>query len=241
MQLLIIRHAEPDYSIDSLTEKGWREAEALSKYMEHVPVNEFYVSPLGRAQDTASLTLKRLNKTATTLPWLKEFPARVKHLDRPNELHAAWDWLPEDWANNPMFYDVNNWYKHPIFEEANVKEIYDDVIKNFRSFLKDHGYEKLGNTYKVLNSNHDTICFFCHFGIECVLLSDLFSVSPMTMWHDLAAAPSSISSIYTEERKEGTASFRMNYFGSTTHLYLANEEPSFMARFAECYKDDNDH
>ena len=30
MKLLIVRHAEPDYSIDSLTEKGWREAEYLS-------------------------------------------------------------------------------------------------------------------------------------------------------------------------------------------------------------------
>ena len=26
MRLIFIRHAEPDYSIDSLTEKGWREA-----------------------------------------------------------------------------------------------------------------------------------------------------------------------------------------------------------------------
>ena len=25
MRLIFIRHAEPDYSIDSLTEKGWRE------------------------------------------------------------------------------------------------------------------------------------------------------------------------------------------------------------------------
>ena len=27
MKLIIIRHGDPDYSIDSLTEKGWREAE----------------------------------------------------------------------------------------------------------------------------------------------------------------------------------------------------------------------
>ena len=27
MKIIFIRHAEPDYSIDSLTEKGWREAE----------------------------------------------------------------------------------------------------------------------------------------------------------------------------------------------------------------------
>ncbi len=31
MKLLIIRHGDPDYTIDSLTEKGRREAQLLSK------------------------------------------------------------------------------------------------------------------------------------------------------------------------------------------------------------------
>ena len=30
MKLLIVRHGDPDYAIDSLTEKGWREAKLLS-------------------------------------------------------------------------------------------------------------------------------------------------------------------------------------------------------------------
>ena len=30
MNIYIIRHAEPDYEHDSLTEKGWREAELLA-------------------------------------------------------------------------------------------------------------------------------------------------------------------------------------------------------------------
>ena len=30
MNLIFIRHAEPDYTIDSLTEKGFREAEMLA-------------------------------------------------------------------------------------------------------------------------------------------------------------------------------------------------------------------
>ena len=31
MKILIVRHGDPDYSIDSLTEKGWKEAEYLSE------------------------------------------------------------------------------------------------------------------------------------------------------------------------------------------------------------------
>ena len=241
MRLIIIRHGDPDYSIDSLTPKGWKEADALSKYMENINVTSFYVSPLGRAQDTANVTLKYLNRTAETLPWLKEFPTRVKHIDRPDELHAAWDWLPQIWTNNNDFYDANKWFNHPVFNEAHVKEEYDYVISEFRSFLKQHGYEKNGNIYKVTHSNHDTLCLFCHFGIECVLLSDLFSISPMVLWHSTVALPTGITTIYTEEREKGIASFRMNEFGSTAHLYAAGIEPSFSARFAECFDDNTRH
>lgn len=52
MKLLIVRHADPDYSIDSLTPTGWREAELLSDRLVRTPADFYYVSPLGRAQDT---------------------------------------------------------------------------------------------------------------------------------------------------------------------------------------------
>ena len=55
MKIMIIRHAEPDYSIDSLTEKGWKEAELLSEKLKDMDIKNFYVSPLGRARDTACL------------------------------------------------------------------------------------------------------------------------------------------------------------------------------------------
>lgn len=64
MKILIVRHAEPDYSIDSLTTKGWREAEYLSERISKLDVKEFYVSPLGRAKDTASLTLEKMGRKA---------------------------------------------------------------------------------------------------------------------------------------------------------------------------------
>ena len=59
MKLLFIRHGDPDYEKDSLTEKGWHEAELLGQRMANTPVTAFYVSPLGRAKDTASKTLQK--------------------------------------------------------------------------------------------------------------------------------------------------------------------------------------
>lgn len=61
MKLLIVRHGDPDYTIDSLTEKGWREARYLAQKLSKLEIKDFYVSPLGRAKDTASCTLKKMN------------------------------------------------------------------------------------------------------------------------------------------------------------------------------------
>ena len=43
MKLLFIRHGDPDYTIDSLTEKGWKEAEFLSEKIAALDVRDFYV------------------------------------------------------------------------------------------------------------------------------------------------------------------------------------------------------
>lgn len=58
MKIIFVRHGEPDYTHDSLTEKGWREANLLAERISTWNVTDFYCSPLGRAKDTASCTLK---------------------------------------------------------------------------------------------------------------------------------------------------------------------------------------
>ena len=73
MKILIIRHADPDYENDSITEKGKKEAELLSQRIAPMNISEYYVSPLGRARETAGYTLKKCGKTAVTLDWLHEF------------------------------------------------------------------------------------------------------------------------------------------------------------------------
>ena len=96
-----------------------------------------------------------------------------------------------------------------------------------------------GKYYKAENANSDTIVLFCHFGLECVLLSHLLNVSPMVLWHGTCAAPTSVTTVYTEERREGIASFRIAAFGDTSHLYVADQEPSFSGRFCECFSFDH--
>ena len=76
MKLLIVRHGDPDYDKDSLTEKGWREVEYLSQRLSKLDIKAFYVSPLGRAKDTASLTLKKMGKQLQSASGFRSSPVR---------------------------------------------------------------------------------------------------------------------------------------------------------------------
>ncbi len=234
MKLIIIRHGDPDYSIDSLTEKGWREAELLSNRIMNMDIKEFYTSPLGRAKDTASITLKKMNREAKVLPWLREFHAPIID-SRTGEERIPWDWLPADWTQINEYYDHKLWHTHPVMQTGKVMEEATRVYEGLDEILKEHGYERDGKLYRAVRPNNETIVFFCHFGVECILLGHLLGISPMVLWHGFCAAPTSVTTLITEERRKGIAYFRMSSFGDVSHLYAAGEEPAFAARFCETY------
>ena len=51
MLLYIIRHGDPNYNPDSLTERGKLQAAALAKRLARYGVDRIYSSPLKRAAD----------------------------------------------------------------------------------------------------------------------------------------------------------------------------------------------
>ena len=143
MKLLIVRHGDPDYSIDSLTETGWIEAELLSQRLCKLDVKAFYCSPMGRAQDTAKATLEKLGRQAEILPWLREFSPQVLRpgKDKPG---VAWDWLPQDWTEDKRFYDREHWWENDRFTAAGVREEAQWVWDGLDALLARHGYRREG-------------------------------------------------------------------------------------------------
>lgn len=240
MKLLFIRHGDPDYDNDCLTELGKTEAAFLADYMKNVEVTDYYVSPMGRAKETAKPTLDAVGRTATMCPWLQEFSDVQILKPGQTEKSIAWDWLPADWTTVPEYYDKDKWYDTDIMRAGNAKEEYLKVANGLDKVLADHGYVREGNIYRAERPNRDTLVFFCHFGMTCVAISHLIGVSPMVLWHGMVAAPTSITTINTEERRPGIASFRMSCYGDTHHLKIAGQPESLHARFCETYDNFNE-
>ena len=236
MKLIFIRHAEPDYTVDSLTEKGWREAEILAKRVAKWDIKQIYCSPLGRAKDTCSLSLKATGKEAVTCDWLQEFYYLIND-ELTGEKTIAWDFYPRYFAPRDDLHDKDKWVYSEVMKTGGLAEHAQAVYDGFDALLAKHGYKRNDkNYYDVIEHNDDNIVFFCHFGVTALLLGHLIGVAAPALWQGMMMAPTSITVLGSEERIPGEASFRVQTFADSRHLLEAGEPISSQGYFAEIFE-----
>lgn len=241
MKLLIIRHGDPNYAIDGLTDKGKIEAELLAERLEDENIKAIYCSTYGRAMRTAEYTLDRLGIEAEYCDWLREFNyerIRVPYLDKDK---IAWDLLPEFVDKYPELYHPTLWQTVDFLKDTGVPEAYKSVCEGFDTMLLKHGYKRDGFSYKVIKPSHDTVVLFCHYGVTALLMSHIMNCSPYSLWQHTITLPTAVTTLYTEERIEGIASFRASSIGDLSHLFAGKEPASLSGRFCECFSDDTRH
>ena len=234
MKLMFVRHAEPWYAIDSLTEKGHREAELLSHRLCKLDVKAFYTSPLGRARETGRYTLEKLGREAKVLPWLAEF--RGKSIDpETGAQRIPWDYKPSIWKASKDLRDMDSWLDDPLMAGGDVATCWQETIDGLDALLAEHSYIRDGEIYRAEDNKPETIVLFCHFGITMACLSHLLGITPINLWHCFCAQPSSVTTVISEERVKGEISWRCMQMGDISHLYAADEPYSTAALYPECY------
>jgi len=256
MHLIFIRHGDPDYTIDSLTAKGEQEAVLLGERMAKWRITKSYVSPMGRAVKTAQLALKRQNKKAEILNWLREFNYPV--IDEKNgEKRIAWDWLPQEYIAEPRYFDGKEWCDTPTMKSGDMESHYREVSSGIDGILSGSGYKRASplsfiyqcaphlsaeaasadNHLDAFQPNLDdrTIVFFCHLGVMFAVIAHLTGMSPVQLWQGFFVAPSSVTVLGAEERVPGEAVFRVQTLGDCSHLLSAKEPPSASGFFGNCF------
>ena len=255
MRLIFVRHGEPDYVNDTLTEKGWREAELLSERISKWNVTKFYCSPLGRAKDTASCTLKKMNRTAETLDWIKEFFYPID--DPVTGRHGVpWDFVPSCWSDDPLMFDSRQWVNAQIpGQNPMIASAYQSVCQNMDELLSSYGYQRKNHYYQMPDAeerfisstvspsdlspivnvqNTETTClvFFCHLGITCIILSHLLNIPFQSLVHGIFLPTTSITVLNSEERWGKEAYFRAQAMGDVHHLLKGKEPLSSAGSFS---------
>ena len=229
MKIIMIRHGEPDYSTDSLTEKGKREAECLAKWIRRIDpeVSDYYVSPLGRAMETCNTCLEPIGKKATVLPWIEEYTGRTYN-ERLGRVRHAWDFYPDDWTKDAALFSADTWQSSHYYDNDSCRDGYRVITEGFDAFLESYGYRRDGHVFRTEwgpeGPCEKTVVIFCHMIATLTVVAHLTGISAPLLWHGFYCAPTGLTVIESEERDPGTAWFRVRAIGEVAHL-LSEGEP----------------
>lgn len=182
MELNIIRHADPDYAHDSLTPKGFMQAEILAPTVIKYAPTHVYVSPMGRAQATAAPALRMLGITPEILPWTGESMAYMQIPDLDGDVGEVTFNYKNGFVVERDFCDYDG---RPQLIEA--------MINGSDELLKKHGLVREGGTYRMIKNTGDRVCVFCHGGFGSAWIAHLMGMSPLYGWHRFRIDTTSIT------------------------------------------------
>ena len=221
MKIYLIRHGDPDYANDTLTERGHREAEALVAYLKAEDIHEIFSSPLGRARDTARYTAESLGLEVTVEPWMAELDLRTDS-EVP---HSVWD-IPGHSIRNPEYLrDTNAFELVPSLPGPRVREVMEELRRNSDKFLASLGYVRDGGVYQIENHTDRRIAVFAHGGFGLGWLSVLLEIPLPLMWSGFFLHTSSVTQILFDERSSSIATPRCLMMSALPHLFVASLEP----------------
>ena len=222
MLLYIIRHGDPIYEPDSLTEKGKLQAQALARRLAVHGLDRIYASPLLRAQQTARPTCERLHKEPVILPWTSE--------------QAAWDDLAftdesgrTDWSFHvqstryktaELLALGERWYKAEPFSLApNAKGGYERIQKASDAFTESLGYRREGMVYRAVAPSEERVAVFCHQGFGTTWLSHLLAIPPVLFWSSFDLNHSSVTILHFQNHPDGLTAPICLCVSDISHIY----------------------
>lgn len=149
MRLIFVRHGDPDYKNDNLTEKGKREVALLTQRIcKWKNITAFYSSPMGRAKATGAPALEKLGREAKVYDWLQEFhhktayPKNFFKKELSGKDTMCWDLLPEIYYDDKKYFDKDQWDNSKLMKKGNIKKRYKEVCDGIDSLLAEYGYKR---------------------------------------------------------------------------------------------------
>lgn len=231
MRLYLIRHGDPDYENDCLTEKGHKEARALAKRLAAHGLDRIYVSPQRRAKETMLYTAELLGMEYQVELWTRElWPefaiespwGRIMTMDIPGEYFREKDEMP----------GCESWRQDQYLHNETIARTYDHISRQSDAFFKALGYERAGRRYRILSANTEQVAVFCHAGFGLTWLSQLLELPMSSVYSGFWLAPTSVTTILFEERSKEWAVPKCIGLGDVSHLYEAGLPVSFRGLYA---------
>ena len=221
MELVIIRHAQPEWvkdglSVDNppLTDLGFRQAEAVASALADEHFDEILVSPLLRTQQTAVPILETFNRPLVIEPWLEEIRNPIWHGTPQEKAEAAWS-AEKSKKSHERWAGLDG-------GEA-VSDFVDRINDGITGFLSNRGVTRSNSdlpVWEVSDQFDDSrkIALVCHAGTGSVSICHMlgFPATPWE-WERLVIGHATINRISTLSLADGVT-FGLTQLSGNDHL-----------------------
>jgi 2,3-bisphosphoglycerate-dependent phosphoglycerate mutase len=219
MDIVLVRHAEPEWVIDglnidhpTLTERGRRQADNTAAVLAKEHFDEILTSPLHRARATAAPLYERLNRSEVVDEWLSEIRGPV------------WQGMPREHADSAFEEERRRpsherW--HGLAElggEAN-RDFIDRIRAGCAEFLAFRGVEPVPGPLPVWRIEEPRrICLIAHAGTNSCVISYLLGLDPTPWeWDRFVLGHASITRLVALELGDGYT-FALTRLSDVEHL-----------------------
>jgi broad specificity phosphatase PhoE len=179
LSLTLLRHGEPDWfpgeqpvEDAALTARGRAQAEAAARALAEERIDAIYVSPLRRAQETASPLVAATGLPATTVGALAEIG-----IDAPGATQSEVDAFFLQAMRRPLHEHWEGWPRGESFRDFHAR-----VSSGLADILARHGVRatKQGDfTVWSQPPRRQAIVIVAHGGTNAVLLAHLLDLAPV--------------------------------------------------------------
>jgi len=177
MRIVFVRHGEPNYEKDCLTETGQLQAQAAARRLLEEQIGEIYASPLGRAAETAAAAAEVLGLPVKTLDFMREL--HWGSVDGSPLFAKGHPWeIADEMARRGWDLTRPDWREYPDFSNNIVTAEADEVARKTDEWLLSLGYERNGAYYRCIrpDDRQATVALFSHGGSSAAAMGHILNL-----------------------------------------------------------------
>ena len=127
MRIIFIRHGEPDYENDTLTETGFKQAQLVAQRLKDENIEEIWSSTHGRALNSAKPTAELLGLPVKAVDFMREVTWGSKTGEKLFAGGHPWD-IADEMARLGMDLNSPDWRTNAFFKDNNLLDEYRTII-----------------------------------------------------------------------------------------------------------------
>ncbi len=222
MLLYIVRHGDPIYETDSLTDRGKLQAEAVGKRMFDAKIDKIFSSPMGRAKETAEPACRLLGLEKNIEEWTHEI-GDERLTPFPDGIMKSITLVQNTYylENGNIDLPYDRTYECSGINQSNMESAVKYIEKNGKEFLERLGYREENGVYRILRNNEEKVALFCHAAFSRAWLSVLLHIPLHIMWSSFQYTHTGVTVVEFQNNENGITAPRCLCYSDVSHLYAS--------------------